>query len=379
MADSDSGAASPQRQLFGWLVGAAAGPAVVALPAGWLADKIWALSKDWVQRHLHWDESSQLLKSLLAHDDRLDRASFRELRELLESPETWRAVVNADELRLDDLRTLIAVGLARSTLSEASKQQVVETLARGLIEHNLAMLDPATFQHVLLARLDRLDQGIDRSDAAVLALTADASSGAQLDSQRHRSVIGHLGRVLDRLPAGPACRSTFILYLEKLIEELDTDQWRALSSGSLELTPSQIERTMLVSPNRNGGTTPADAVADSSDRLVVLGDPGSGKSWYAMRVARLAAHRALAAMRAGAQVAEVEIPLFTTCAAFLQQQEPVRLAAIKAALHKLPDIGSARLLESLEVALGERTDPTLLVLDSLDEAPRLDPQRLRSC
>ena len=118
----------------------------------------------------------------------------------------------------------------------------------------------------------------------------------------------------------------------------------------------------------------ADELARQCTRLVVLGGPGSGKTWLARRTARLCAQAALEALAAGALPDEVELPLYTTCARLSAAPpgDSIRRAVVSSALGQLPDLGGTRVTDAVRVLFEERNAPTLLVVDSLDEARGAD-------
>ena len=106
----------------------------------------------------------------------------------------------------------------------------------------------------------------------------------------------------------------------------------------------------------------------------MLGGPGSGKTWLARRTARLCAETALEQLAAGAELQEVELPLYTTCARLsaVPLGEGIRRAIVSGALAQLPDLGGTRIDDALRVLFEERNAPTLLVADSLDETHGAD-------
>jgi len=119
----------------------------------------------------------------------------------------------------------------------------------------------------------------------------------------------------DRLPPGMADRGEVAFYLVTLIRWLNTDPWpQDTRFDGPALTPEAIERKLSIVVRR-GQELDADDVAARCARLVVLGGPGSGKTWLARRTVRLRAAAALEALAAGALLDEVELPLYTTCAA----------------------------------------------------------------
>ena len=142
------------------------------------------------------------------------------------------------------------------------------------------------------------------------------------------------------------------------------------------LTPAQIERKLRVS----SGADMADRYADADElgrlciRLAVLGGPGSGKTWFARRTARLCAEAALRALADGADLGQIELPLYVTCARLADAPlgDDIRRAVVSSALGYLPDLGGARITAAVRVLFEERDAATLLVADSLDEANGAD-------
>ena len=92
------------------------------------------------------------------------------------------------------------------------------------------------------------------------------------------------------------------------------------------LTPAVIERKLRVATAGRAGERDidADAMAQQCRRLVILGGPGSGKTWLARRTARRCAEDALEALAAGAILDEVELPLYTTCSRLLTAVGEIR-------------------------------------------------------
>lgn len=160
-------------------------------------------------------------------------------------------------------------------------------------------------------------------------------------------------------------------YLVQRVDDWDAAGW-IQSAGRSTIRPSQIERTLDL--QEKGTTTSRIPTAQALQRhphLVILGGPGSGKSWLAKKIARDAAMKAIEALDAGADPAEVEIPVFTTWDAWTKQSaaDP-RQALIEASFaaglgHS--DLGSARRTERIKRLLGS-TSFSLAVVDSLDEA-----------
>ena len=189
--------------------------------------------------------------------------------------------------------------------------------------------------------------------------------------------LRQLRLVLNRLPPGPAGRAEVVVYLRALAGWLNTDPWlREQASGRPTLVPAAIERKLTITDGTGQGAPDLDAddLAGRCARLVVLGGPGSGKTWLARRAARRCAEKALQALQDGSPLDEVELPLYTTCAwlAAAPPGDGIRRAVVAGALGQLPDLGGARVLESLRILFEDRNAPVLLVADSLDEARGAD-------
>ena len=299
------------------------------------------------------------------------------MRQLLEEESTWVAVGRGT---VEDLAVLIASCLpGRSGEGALAAGRAV---AGGLLEFAVRDLEPEWFGQVLFARLDRMqtDQASDL-DQAMISLHADLAAQFAhqhvVGADRFARVMGQLGRTLDRLPRGPADRGEVAVYLAGLIRWLDTDPWpQYMKVPGPALTPSLIERKLRIVSRRGQHEEVLDVgdLAGRCTRLVVLGGPGSGKTWLARQTARRCAEAALEALAAGALLDEVELPVYTTCARLFAAppSDGIRHAIVASALGLLPDLGGERVLGALKVLFEERDAPTLLVADSLDEARGAD-------
>ena len=165
-------------------------------------------------------------------------------------------------------------------------------------------------------------------------------------------------------------RAVFLTYLRSLIDRLGSARWATdprlggpvlrLGQHDLELPAKDVNRNRLV--------TAADASRFS--RLVVLGGPGAGKTWFAARAAIACAQQAVEALDAGADPRVVRIPLFTTVAAVRDQpQRPIRERVVAASLAPLS--AHARIAAALASAISAH-EHVLVLLDSADEAPGSD-------
>ena len=345
--------------MISWLFGAGLGPAAVAVPVNWTAAALAGAAQRWFKRLRRTDDLSRLVRAATGTSVDLTQAEFDAVRKLLEDQQTWNV---AGRGAVEDLATRIADCLPpRDGRIAEDSHAAALTIARGLIEFAIADLDPKLFQQVLLARLQRMETGqASALDEALLGLHA-----------RFDSLMDQLKLVLDRLPPGPAGRGEIAVYLRTLIDWLSADPWpRDPQFGGPVLTPAAIERKLRITATgrvREQGLD-ADWLARQCMRLVILGGPGSGKTWLARRTARRGAEDALEVLAAGGTLEEVELPLYTTCSRLFDAGGEIREAVVSSALDQLGDLGGSRISKALGVFFAERNAPTLLVIDSLDEA-----------
>ena len=348
--------------MLAWLLGDGLGPAAVAVPVNWAAAAFAGAAQRWFKRLRRTDDLSRLVTAATGTSVDLTQAEFDAVRKLLEDQQTWSTVIGRGTV--DDLATRIAACLPpRDGRTAGDAHAAALTIARGLLEFAVADLDPKLFQQVLMARLQRMETGqASELDRAMFDLHADLTAG-------FASVMDQLKLVLDRLPEGPAGRGEIAVYLRMLIDWLNTDPWPQDLDGPV-LTPAAIERKLLITargPDR-GQDLDADGLAQQCARLVILGGPGSGKTWLAKRTARRGAEDALQVLAAGGTLDEVELPLYTTCSRLFGARGDIREAVVSSALDQIGDLGGSRISKTLGGFFTERNAPTLLVIDSLDEA-----------
>jgi len=216
---------------------------------------------------------------------------------------------------------------------------------------------------------------IERLDSLVASSSVTKASVAE-----SRIILDQLAEAL--VAAGSA--ADVMTYLEGRIEDWDVSVWASSP------TRSAVERPLRVraygSTDRQGapGSAPtprAPLVLESVPEkglLVVLGGPGSGKTWLAARLARDAAQAALSALEQGAGLDEVELPLLTTWDQWTKTPGRARESLVNASFasgsgHADPDSAS-----KVVRTFNEPGRRVLLILDSLDEAADLvgQPNRL---
>lgn len=171
---------------------------------------------------------------------------------------------------------------------------------------------------------------------------------------------------------GSAQHAGIEVYLRTLIDWLNTDPWpRDRRLQGPVLTPAAIECNLRATAAKRAGegSLDIDELARQYQRLVVLSGPGGGKTWLAKRTARRCAEGALNAISDGANLDEIELPLYITCSRLLTADGDARVAAVSSAFdYELGDLGGPRLTAAIRAFFTERNKGTLLVIDSLDEA-----------
>jgi hypothetical protein len=365
--------------LLAWLVQGAVGPALVGLPVTWGAADLAHAARQWFGRLRRSDGLSRIVVAASVGAG-LSGAEFRAVRDLLEQDATW---VMAGRGTVEDLAERIA-----ACLSGGDDEALLvrgRAIAAGLLEFAVRDLEPEWYRQVLFARLERVQAAqASALDEAMLSVHGDLAAlfAARdvADAQRSALVLGHLAVVLDRLPPGPADPAQVGVYLAVLIKWLSADPWpRDTRFGAAELEAADMERKLRLSRGREADLD-ADELSRRCSRLVVLGGPGSGKTWLARRAARLCAEEALEKLAVGAELDEVELPVYTTCArlAAVPPGDSIRRAVVVSALGQMPDLGGARAVDAIRRLLEERNAPTVLIADSLDEAGGLD-YRVRQC
>ena len=200
----------------------------------------------------------------------------------------------------------------------------------------------------------------------------------QVDEYFARAEVAARSRqeTLDQLKAAliaGAAVSEVREYLKARIGDWDRSVWHPDKQH-----PSTLERRLKARKTGRNAASAADAVLSADEALagqrmlVVLGGPGSGKTWLARRYARQAAQAALQQLEDGAGLDEVELPLFTTWDQWtkiqgLATRESLVAASFASGLGH-SDPGAADTVARLQRTFMQADVEVLMVVDSLDEA-----------
>jgi hypothetical protein len=201
--------------------------------------------------------------------------------------------------------------------------------------------------------------------------------------------LGELGAKIDRLleivdqqPEVTTAVEEMLVtgYLARLATALDTDIWTALErdDSGARVSLTAIQQHLHVDRENaqpEEGPVPVEELAETCDRLVILGGPGAGKSWAAQRIAINAANTALDKLNTGTALADIELPYFAACSEVLEQSDRSSRwdRLIDASINWADDSPGDR--PTLTQLL--RTHPArLVVLDGIDEVATLDDRAL---
>lgn len=359
----------------GWLLSEVVGPKAVQAPASIV--RRGALG--WIRRYRGTDELASFLTLGLGAEFDVTRQEVDSLRVLL----TENFARGQDPLPVPSLIAQIAACLPpKFGRTESESLSAAECLTRAILEFGLAQEEWPMYAKLLDSRLARFADsssssaagtrdGLRRVQETLFEITAELVDQRQVGAQQYRSVVSHLQRILEERARSSARRSEVAVYLERLIAFVDDDPWpRHSGLADRSLRQSSLEQRLYVQADRPGleSQRSIDAVAREASRLVVLGPPGSGKSWFARRRVRVTAERALRQVREGVELNSIEIPVLTTCARFFSSSGPVRHAVIASAIDRIGDLGSESTYRALKASFVERSGPMMVALDALDEA-----------
>ncbi|MBN2176357.1 MAG: NACHT domain-containing protein, partial [Demequinaceae bacterium] len=159
-------------------------------------------------------------------------------------------------------------------------------------------------------------------------------------------------------------------YLHAQIRRWNETDWHPRTRQISELEQRLRVRTTDDSNLRSWDLVAAEDALDGASMLVVLGGPGSGKTWLAKRYARQAAERALEDLDAGMRLDKVEIPLLTTWDHWARfQAADLREGLVQASTSRgIDDLDDDFSMPRLRRALTRPKARILMIVDSLDEA-----------
>lgn len=206
---------------------------------------------------------------------------------------------------------------------------------------------------------------------------------ASIEEFAHRvdAAVRSTHATLDALSQGLVAAGTaeVMSYLRARIADWDVSEWPHIQAQSA------VECRLRVYKPGRGPTTvdefiTTDEALAGQRTLVVLGGPGSGKTWLARRYAREAAHEALLKLEDGASLHDVELPLLTTWDQWTKTPGGPRESLVSASFASGLGHGETDGTEGLGRLQRTFHQPgmhVLMVVDSLDEAADRTAQATR--
>lgn len=355
--------------IFKWLSNVS-GQGFFQVPAVLVGEAAAASVKRWLDRVFQRDDFSihVRLVSRIAQV-KLQPAEVQGLRGLLEEPETWRSIESGRGTnKVEDLVEAVCEVLSDARHDEHRRQAACEIVGALLAEACNGLNEP-THWAVAFERLNLLGKAADSIqstlDQVLLGQVAAIRERVSANSEDLKS----LANAMDELQPKSVGRGHIEIYLRCLIASVDRDMLSIAAPGPQE-RPSTVECERRLGLE-NGGVRLADDLTDTASRLLVVGGPGSGKSWFACRTAARAASRALDELLNGADEAELEIPLYAPCEGFFEhaRDKGPRRGVAFAALASADFTGKHVQAELANFLTSGRR---LAVLDGLDEVPRGD-------
>jgi hypothetical protein len=296
-------------------------------------------------------------------------------------------LVQIDLWRRDHADQVAAVGGMPSLWEERLLAKVASKLPAGSAA-TTQLLATAVFDSSLMASSEaRLEAVAGQLAADLPELIVRAGDPYGVFAAIRALFAGDLAGLeakLDRLDpeTTPAVADALVAgYLARLLDTLDRDTWspRERDDNSLPVSLTTVQQTLLLergAPQRDEPHVPLHDLAESCDRLVILGGPGTGKTWAARRIAIQCAEQATAHLGAGKPLQSIELPFFATCSEVLEKGESSHWGRlINATLNWADDAPGDR--PTLVRVLG-RHDKRLVVLDGLDEATGLEDRALHA-
>ncbi|MDR0488230.1 MAG: NACHT domain-containing protein [Propionibacteriaceae bacterium] len=180
---------------------------------------------------------------------------------------------------------------------------------------------------------------------------------------------------LSRIPAQVNPNNSDIMRAIRIYLNARIIDWNALPDWLGGRSLSSLARPLVLrSPFEPGSPDKNEIDAlEGAQMMVVVGEPGSGKTWLSKRYALVAARKAIAALDEGKPLSEVEIPIWTTWAAWKDTPGPTRESLVRASFDRVMAVGSLtdedQGFDNLIQRVLSQAGKALVLVDSLDEGP----------
>jgi hypothetical protein len=242
-----------------------------------------------------------------------------------------------------------------------------EVAARGIaVTYRVLVQQIRASESILLPAIQALRGSID--DHAARAATLARGTQATLHNLAAALIEG--GTVAE-----------VMAYLHARVADWDVSVWRPGQQRASALERRLRVRSTDRDPSAGDPVLTAEEALAGQRMLVVLGGPGSGKTWLARRYAREAARVALQRLEDGAGLDEVELPIFTTWDQWTKTAGDPRQSLVAASFASglgHHDLNSGDTVGRLQRTLIQPGRNVLLVVDSLDEAADRAGQAFRA-
>ena len=320
--------------------------------------------------------------------DKETRSLMRDLNSALRD---W---ANGEHIRADQLQSGMAAAVAivneaalgageMARLGFDPRRVVAELISRAKARDRLwgSEAHYAVAERALDVLYSHLVAKVKAGESTLIPILTNLREDLDLQLKSIAAAIAGQGVQIDGLwqqLVASASLTDVLTYLRIRMVDWDRHLWLPTQKS-----PSTLERRLRASaddPSKSaaGDQEPEIFSADDveavfGDRrvLVVLGGPGSGKTWLARRYARDAARAAMESLEQGVDLSQVEIPLFTTWGTWAKVGGEVRKSLIDAAFEVgfgNSDLGGGDVIDRLKRTLQSSGSKALMVVDSLDEA-----------